>query len=270
MNLYNCHCHQIIFASGRYSDYSNLLQEAIKQPQACEHITLLDVGVSTVELGHVRNELRTTRFEGVFQDRLKSKGPPPTVTALPLPALTRVESNGTAATCSSPATPAMTWAALSAAPFVPAAKAAPVRSPEPAHVASTTPDIEKNRLGQRVDRLDSSIPREEVHRIKKLKLCNVFFLLGADACTNPNCTHDHDYPLTREERKVLSEVARMTPCYYMTECEDPKCIYGHRCPQSKPDDKDCWYKENCRFWDWGHGIDIRVVKTLVVGSGKSL
>ena len=265
MNLYNCHCHQIIFASGRPSDYLNLLQEVIKQPQVSEHITLLDVGLTSVELGHIRNELRTTKFEGIFQDRHRCKAPPPTVTAaLPLPALTRVESNGTAATGSSPATPALTWAALSAAPFVPAVKAAPTKSPEPATVASTTPVIERNRSGQRVDRLDSSIPREEVHRIKKLKLCNVFFLLGSDACTNTNCTHDHDYPLTRGERKVLSEVARMTPCYYTTECEDPKCIYGHRCPQSKPDDKECWYKDNCRFWGWGHGIDLRIVKTTKV------
>ena len=243
-----------------------MLQEVIKQPQVVEHITLLETVPFDGDLGRMRHELRTTKFDGIFRPtRLvlphQPKGPLHTVTAQ-LPALTRVESNGTTATGSTPTTPALTWASLTATPFVPAAqKPLPTAAnpPEPA-----APRIDRNKFGQRIDKLDPSIPREEVQRIKKLKLCNVHFLLGADACTNQHCTHDHTYPLSRGERKVLNEVARMTPCYYQTECDDPRCIYGHRCPQSEPDKKDCWYKENCRFWGWGHGIDTRAVKTTRV------
>ena len=61
-------------------------------------------------------------------------------------------------------------------------------------------------------------------------------------------------------RANRNDSARMTPCYYKTECDEPACIYGHRCPQSKPDKKDCYYKADCRFVGWGHGIDVNVVK----------
>ena len=52
----------------------------------------------------------------------------------------------------------------------------------------------------------------------------------------------------------------MTPCHYRTECDDVDCIYGHRCPQNKPHKPDCFYKTDCRFSGWGHGIDETIVK----------
>ncbi|BAE60406.1 unnamed protein product [Aspergillus oryzae RIB40] len=83
--------------------------------------------------------------------------------------------------------------------------------------------VERNKYGQRVDRLDfKTIPRDEVNRIKKLKLCNFYYLQGE--CPNDNCHHDHSRKLTKTEYQVLTAIARMTPCRYGLECDDPECF----------------------------------------------
>jgi hypothetical protein len=130
--------------------------------------------------------------------------------------------------------------------------------------ASSRPKVvERNKYGQRVDRLDvQSIPREEVNRIKKLKLCNYYFLQGE--CPNENCHHDHDRKLTKTELVTLTAVARMTPCRYGLECDDPECMYGHRCPQSETGRKDCYWGSSCRFNTAAHGIDTNIVKVTKV------
>lgn len=154
-----------------------------------------------------------------------------------------------------------TWASMTATPFIPST------SPDPRPPKSNVkaaPEVHRNRHGQRIDDLDDGIPHDELRRVKKLKLCNVHFLGGQDGCTSSRCTHDHDYKITKTELRTLRQVAKMTPCFYKSECDDPKCIYGHRCPQSQPDQKECWYKDQCRFYGWGHGVDTRVVKTTKV------
>lgn len=123
--------------------------------------------------------------------------------------------------------------------------------------------VERNKYGQRVDRLDfKTIPREELNRIKKMKLCNYHFLLGE--CPNTHCYHDHSHKLTKEEHFILTAIARMTPCHFGLDCDDPQCIYGHRCPQSEPGRKDCYWGSNCRFDTAAHGIDINIVKVTKV------
>lgn len=133
-------------------------------------------------------------------------------------------------------------------------------------VANSSPPrtVERNRYGQRVDRFDfKSIPREELNRLKKLKLCNYHFLLGE--CPNEeSCYHDHDRKLTKQELHVLSAIARMTPCRFGLECDDPECIYGHRCPQSEPGKKTCFRGDTCRFEPVAHGIDTNIVKVTKV------
>lgn len=123
--------------------------------------------------------------------------------------------------------------------------------------------VERNKYGQRVDRLDfKNIPREEMARIKKMKLCNFHFLLGE--CPNNNCYHDHTHKLTKNERVILEAIARTTPCHYGLECDDPDCIYGHRCPQSEPGRKDCYWGSSCRFDTAAHGIDTNIVKVTKI------
>ena len=280
-NLYDCHCHQIIL--GCDNQYVDMLNETINDPAVVDHITLLEAVPFEKDLADIREKFKITKFDGVFRTTKAvpgpqtPKGPLQAVTAS-LPALSRVESNGTTGTASTSSTPAMTWATISAQPFVPSgppSKASTTRTSTP--TSGKSPDIvmakpaaksgkpiERNRGGQRIDKVDSSIPNHEIQRIKKLKLCNIYYLQGPSYCTTNNCSHSHTYPLSKGERNILREVARMTPCYYKMECSDPECIYGHRCPQNKPDDPGCWYGEDCRFYGWGHGIDTRIVKTTKV------
>ncbi|KIV93379.1 hypothetical protein PV10_04594 [Exophiala mesophila] len=277
-SLYDCHCHQIVL--GVDGSYAPMLGETLKDPAVINHITLLETQPFDKNFDSLKNELKVTRIDGIFMTTklalspISSKGPLQAVTAT-LPTLTRVESNGTAGTASSASTPAITWASMTAQALnasAPPSKASTtrtstpnsLRSPEPTAAKPVTKIIERNRAGQRIDKVDTTIPNHEIQRIKKLKLCNIFYLQGASYCTTNNCSHSHSYPLSKGERNVLREVARMTPCYYKMDCSDPECIYGHRCPQNKPDDGGCWYGPDCRFYGWGHGIDTRVVKTTRV------
>lgn len=135
----------------------------------------------------------------------------------------------------------------------------------PKVTGSTAPKtVERNKYGQRVDRLDfKSIPRDDLNRLKKLKLCNYHFLLGE--CPNEeNCYHDHDRKLTKQELHILTAIARMTPCRFGLECDDPECIYGHRCPQSEPGKKTCFRGDSCRFEPVAHGIDTNIVKVTKI------
>lgn len=130
--------------------------------------------------------------------------------------------------------------------------------------SSTRPKtVERNRYGQRVDRLDfKTIPRDDLNRIKKLKLCNFFYLQGE--CPNETCHHDHSRKLSKNDYFILTAIARMTPCRFGLDCDDPDCMYGHRCPQSEPGKKECYWGSNCRFDTAAHGIDTNIVKLTKV------
>ena len=281
INLYDCHCHQVILGCSNNLHYAELLQKTIKEQCVTSHITLLEAVPFEKDMATLKDTFKTTSFKKIFRvTKLAAapaipKGPLHAVTAT-LPALARVESNGTTGTASSSSTPAFTWATLTAQPTPPASKppsttraSTPTSTKSPEAVAATIKSTtnkptERNRHGQRIDKVDNSIPNHEIQRIKKLKLCNIYYLQGPAYCTSNNCSHSHTYPLSKSERSVLREVARMTPCYYKMDCSDPECIYGHRCPQNKPDENGCWYGQDCRFYGWGHGIDTRVVKTTNV------
>ncbi|KAK6381273.1 hypothetical protein LTS17_004330 [Exophiala oligosperma] len=281
-SLYDCHCHQVILGCSSDSHYASLLEDTLKDSTVLDHITLLESIPFEKNLATLKDQFKIIKFDNIFRttklcpSQALPKGPLQAVTAT-LPALSRVESNTTNGTGSSSSTPAMTWASLTAQPAPVPAVSAPkagstrtstptsLRSPEPVSaVASTGKSIDRNRNGQRIDKVDSTIPNYEIQRIKKLKLCNIYYLQGPEYCTSNNCSHSHTYPLSKGERNVLREVARMTPCYYKMDCSDPECIYGHRCPQNDPNRQDCWYGDKCRFIGFGHGIDTRVVKTTRV------
>ncbi|KAL2367018.1 hypothetical protein RJZ56_000105 [Blastomyces dermatitidis] len=223
---------------------------------------------------------RVTKFEELFRTSKIITNPPswndrngtnnnsiPTPISAPLSALSpntpgnhglaRIPSNSTIPSNGTSTPP--TWAATTAAgaqgPFTDLTASKP-SSPAPSKV-------ERNKYGERIDRLDfKTIPKDELNRVKKLKLCNLYYLLGD--CPNLSCYHTHDHKLSKNERVVLHAVARMTPCRFGTECDDPGCIYGHRCPQSEVGKKDCYWGSNCRFDTAAHGIDTTIVKVTKV------
>lgn len=134
----------------------------------------------------------------------------------------------------------------------------------------------RNLKGHRVDEtLDYD--RDEVQRLKKLKMCNQHYIGNGCCHYNANkankCPHRHDVKLTQQERYWLRVVARETPCKKGFECDDVKCIYGHRCPFPLATEGTmrgsgmCLNGENCRFSQHMHGVDTKIVKrTLITGA----
>jgi hypothetical protein len=109
-----------------------------------------------------------------------------------------------------------------------------------------------NQEGHRVDESIKGYNKDELNRIKKMKLCNVHYL--RPACPyGINCSHKHSFQPTAGEKALLRLVARMAPCMNGSQCDDTACIYGHTCPA--PDRKDgrledgkpCIFGRECRF-----------------------
>ena len=120
---------------------------------------------------------------------------------------------------------ANTWAnAAIAAP--PTHMASPPPTPKPQSSSARIHGIQRNRFGERVDPI-MKYDKEEVNRVRKIKMCNVHFLRG-DCPYGDECTHTHFYKPNKNEIQTLKFVARGTPCRFGTACDDEKCIYGHK------------------------------------------
>ncbi|KAL4878870.1 hypothetical protein BJY04DRAFT_194781 [Aspergillus karnatakaensis] len=275
LNLYNCHCHQIFMGCSDESPYFQTLNDTLADMDLLGRVSLIE-GISFgKDLGSLKPHYRCTKFPSLFRDTkinpvwtpwkaavatkprsLLTPSPNPHISPKPhlVAPLSRTPSNITTASNSAPVS--LTPASSHTSDEFQLVRSKPASSSRPKIV-------ERNKYGQRVDRLDvQSIAREEVNRIKKLKLCNYYFLQGE--CPNEHCHHDHDRKLTKSELLTLTAVARMTPCRYGLECDDPECMYGHRCPQSEPGRKDCYWGSSCRFNTAAHGIDTNIVKVTKV------
>ncbi|KAJ5690590.1 hypothetical protein N7462_004982 [Penicillium macrosclerotiorum] len=272
--LYNCHCHQIFIGCPSNIEYAQFLDEVSKDCDLTGRISLVEGLTFEKELDTVKNSYRIAKFPEVFRSaRLAPNWAAPWKSALPSRSLLTPSPSRQFSNLSNPPTLSRTstntsvsGTALSAStPNLPIGG-----SPDFQIVRTKVPGsaplkaVERNKYGQRVDRLDfKTIPRDELNRLKKLKLCNYHFLLGE--CPNEeNCYHDHDRKLTRQELHILSAIARMTPCRFGLECDDPECIYGHRCPQSEPGKKTCFRGDTCRFEPVAHGIDTNIVKVTKI------
>lgn len=283
LNLFNCHCQQIFLGCSHDNGYARLLEDNLADIELTRRITLLEGFPFERELTPLIGSYRVTKFEALFRESkivplpsntwensvTTTNSNSPSNSALSNSrAVSRTPSNcnGTGATTSaasatsgSTTTTPATWASSIAASANTTFKDLTPSKPS----TPSPPVIERNKYGQRVDRIDfKAAPKDELNRVKKLKLCNLYFLLGN--CPNPNCYHTHDYKLGKQERMVLQVVARMTPCHFGTECDDATCIYGHRCPLSEAGKKDCYWGANCRFDADAHGIDTNIVKLTKV------
>jgi hypothetical protein len=266
LNLYNCHCHQIFLGCSQDSAYGRILEDTLADRDLIGRVSLIEGLPFGSDMDLIKASYRVTRFSDLFRDTKISVWLPwksavaskPRSLLTPSPVqqvtLSRTSTNTTTTSNSVPVSSSSTNTPNSGEFQVVRSKSS----------ISTPPKIvERNKYGQRVDRLDfKSIPRDEVNRIKKLKLCNFYYLQGE--CPNDNCHHDHSRKLTKSEYTVLTAIARMTPCRYGLECDDAECMYGHRCPQSEPGKKDCYWGSSCRFDTAAHGIDTNIVKVTKV------
>lgn len=266
LHLYVCQCRHIVFGCSHDNGYARVLEELLADQPTIKRVTLLEGVPFERELAGLKNTYQTTKFNTLFRTTKINiyhapvpPSAPPQIAhqPSPVPAPAQVPRTASTLTSSSLNPVANSWAAT--AMTAPASVASPPPTPKPAHVPAVIP---RNKYGQRVDP-PLNYDKTEVNRVKKIHMCNVHFLRG-DCPYGEGCSHDHSYKPTKNELVTLKYVARMTPCRFGTECDDPKCIYGHRCPMSREGYRDCHFKENCRFDADMHGIDERVVKVVKV------
>ncbi|OOF91670.1 hypothetical protein ASPCADRAFT_211029 [Aspergillus carbonarius ITEM 5010] len=267
LNLYNCHCHQIFLGCSEDSAYAQILVDTLSELDLIGRVSLIEGTPFGEDLNSIKASYRISRFPEIFRDTkitpilapwkaaVASK-PPPVLT--PSPNQRAVSLSRTSTNTSTNASTSLS--SISARPPSPGE----FQVVQSKSVAPARPKIvERNKYGQRVDRLDfKSIPRDDMNRLKKLKLCNLYYLLGE--CTVDNCQHDHSRKLTKNELSILTAIARMTPCRYGLDCDDPECTYGHRCPHTDPGKKDCYWGSSCRFDPAAHGVDTNIVKVTKV------
>ncbi|KKK25468.1 hypothetical protein ARAM_006009 [Aspergillus rambellii] len=266
--LYNCHCHQIFMGCSDEPAYTQILEDTLTDMKLLGRVSLIEGIPFGRTLDSLKTHYRSTKFPELFRDSkimpvwapwkaAVATNPRSLLTPSPTPLVTPLSRTSSNTTATSISIPISSGSANPSSPD----EFQVVRSKS--NLTSRSKTVERNKYGQRVDRLDfKTIPREEVSRMKKLKLCNFHFLQGE--CPNENCHHDHSRKLTKNEYLILTAIARMTPCRYGLECNDAECMYGHRCPQSEPGKKECYWGQSCRFDTAAHGVDTNIVKVTKV------
>lgn len=299
--LSDFHCRQIFFGCSHDNGYARILDEVTTEgPLYISRITLLEGVPFEKELAIL--PFNTHKFPLIFRDTkinvfgtnslnngIGSIGPltgyaPPSRAAQSIkgpttigagllqartPSSSTITSNDAFPSLLPPTT--TTWASKAAAP-----PPTPPTPPPTTHRGTTPhPDsaiasLPRNRYGQRVDPPARNYDKDEVNRVKNLKMCNVHFL-RQECPFGDACTHIHGYKPTAAELATLRLVARMAPCQNGSECVDLKCIYGHRCPapEAKTGGKggggrNCIFGDKCKFPEELHGLDTVVVKCLVI------
>ena len=123
--------------------------------------------------------------------------------------------------------------------------------------------ILRNRYAQRLD-TPRPYDRDEILRIKALRLCNQHYIGGGcchyNAGRADKCPHTHRTQLTARDRGWVRAVARETPCKRGHMCDEAKCIYGHQCPWPRASNEDarafpCSLAASCRFQRSMHDMD---------------
>ena len=281
LHLYDSHCRHIYLGCSHDNGYARLL-EAVPEETLIEAITLVEGVPFERELIPFTQRYRTTNFPGLFRtQKINIYQPqtrehvtsPPFSNGLPPPPAQYQSPHQPVTSAPQVAPPAPRPASSSgnngltaaSSSWAAAAKALPVISPSTTPLPSkqvSEPAISRNRYGQRIDPMIKVDPLE-VKRIKGLKMCNVHFL--KNECPYEPCTHDHFYKPNQNELNTLKFVSRMTPCWYGLECDDVKCLHGHRCPVDVEGQKTCKFGEDCRFPKEAHGIDRTVVNTVKIG-----
>ncbi|KAK0361064.1 hypothetical protein LTR91_026590, partial [Friedmanniomyces endolithicus] len=126
--------------------------------------------------------------------------------------------SSTSVSSSDASNPTSSWALVAKTSAFRPLTSAPTSSSSVATTSTTTSvakEILRNRAGHRVDEpLDYD--REEVIRLKKLKMCNQHYIGGGcchyNAGKSDKCPHKHEVKVTAQERYFLRVVARETPC----------------------------------------------------------
>ena len=188
LHLYNCHCHQIFLGCSHDNGYARLLEDTLADRELTGRISLIEGVPFERELASIKSSYRVTKFDNVFRSSKITPHPQSwdgwsgTVQIHPLPpppqsaglgavspnhmmnSAIRLPQSTSPASTAAPSPP--TWASTTAAGAIGNFTDLTSRPNSPVPLK-----VERNKYGQRVDRLDfKSIPKDELNRVKKLKL----------------------------------------------------------------------------------------------------
>ncbi|KAL8895583.1 MAG: hypothetical protein Q9192_003548 [Flavoplaca navasiana] len=265
LHLGNFHCQHIFFGCSHDNGYARLLEQ-YTEPMITDRITLLEGVPFEKELYAMKAKYSTTKIENLFrstkinlynqplyhasqslqqhpiQVASHDSMSPPIPNGYQSPYQPIIGTSTPSPAPSNPSTmnpKAPTWAsAATSAVQIASPPATP--TPSLSSLAFST-EIPRNRLGQRIDP-PTVYDKEEVDRVRKMKLCNVHFLRGD--CGYDPCTHSHSKKLSKSEMAALKTVARMV---------------------AKLHSEDCLFGENCKFERDLHGLDLNIVRTTMIG-----
>ncbi|TKA78344.1 hypothetical protein B0A49_01226 [Cryomyces minteri] len=244
LHLYDYRCRQILFGCSHDNGYARLLEELSIDEECRNRVTL--IGGVTFEKELADLSFKKTRFQTLFrttkinthqQPEFVSDFRPVTYDTNAFPStLNQTSGLVTPQSTNGVTVRSRAAAAKNAPPFVPGQSSLSAAKII-AQTSSAPTQIPRNRKGQRIDpSLKGIYDKDEIARIKKMKMCNVHYLL-----------------------------ARLAPCVNSSECDDPKCMYGHRCPLPVPTTGSargmgCLAGEDCKFSKEMHNMDLNVVR----------
>ncbi|KAL3449156.1 hypothetical protein BJX65DRAFT_294679 [Aspergillus insuetus] len=238
-DMADVHCQRVVFCASTDNGYAR--PDVLGRHRGSDRISLVEGPPFATEMRQLAENFETTTFQRVFMSK-KLK-----------PA--RKVSFGETSTITPPRTPISNYAS--------AAKTSPAQSTTPATAQGMNKPTKLqaacfNAKGHRVDRPLRTSSKDTVNALKRKKLCNPFHILGSCPYSNySKCSHEHGPVLSLQERIDLMSIARLCVCSSGLLCDNPKCIYGHRCPWENCDGQDC------RFSEEMHGVDTRIVREIV-------
>lgn len=301
LHLNNCHCRHIIFGCSHDNGYARLLED-VADRRNLDRITLMEGVPFERELAALQAKYRSIKFQGLFrttkinvyqqqyiqpfpsagtssapyqspyqptqspyqaQQSMHYHNGPTNQPTYPPPQPTQSALQRHPSTTTTNVTAKMNPMATSWASAAIAAPAQPASPPPTPQRSPAVPTINRNKYNQRIDPL-FPYDKEANKKLRALHLCNVHFLRH-DCPYGDSCTHDHSYKPSKNELATLRGLARQTPCKFGSACDDPICIYGHRCPVSKDGEKSCYFQNNCWFPEELHGLDTKIVQTTKIG-----
>ncbi|KAK9578862.1 hypothetical protein V6Z94_005964 [Aspergillus fumigatus] len=236
-DIIDVHCRRIIFCASADNSHARVLSPH----RGSKRISLVKGPPFAQEMGELAAGFTTDSFENVFMaNKLKTTR--------------RVSFGAPNTTATPPRTPTPNYAA--------AAKATPPTQTSSVVVSAPANGVSKLRLpiylnnrGQRVDIPLRYTSKENMERLKRMKLCNQFHLSGSCTFGN-NCAHKHGPSLTDTEITDLMYIARSSVCPNGIFCRDKTCVCGHRCMQ-----KSC-SGHGRRFPESMHGVDTHIVNSI--------
>ncbi|KAK7423241.1 hypothetical protein QQZ08_009137 [Neonectria magnoliae] len=231
------HCRQIFFGGSADNGYARLLGPYCEVESIRKRISLIRGPPFAYELMGIKDQFNNVSFDTIFRTE-KLPSPKPRGTTPPI-------------------SPTANYAkVVSKTPSAAPPTQALVLQNGAASKASKTPGVMRNSQGKRVDvDLRGTFSPDIYGDLKARKLCNTFYLLGK--CPNGSyCKHHHDKKVDKEQLAALRALARSNPCLNEYWCDDPTCIFGHRCIKGR----NCDWGPDCRFSKEMHFDDTKVVR----------